>query len=179
MSWMHNSAKNNYRLLISPLSPRTVFSGLTLWRHHSWSVTSCVRVVLALWCHNRRLLLHVQIGIKAIFISEQQPWISISHQPVFTAQRVRMTCHLHLLHDGWDLLILQILWLQSFWPCWYPFMHGVHQRVHHKVCCSNSSNSYVFTAIVIRKVISYLSTKQRCIVNSWRKSGMGCADKLG
>ena len=85
MSWTHNSAKNNYRLLISPLSPRTVFSGLTLWRHQSWSVTPCVRVVLALWCHIRRLLLHVQIGIKAIFISERQPWISISHQPVFTA----------------------------------------------------------------------------------------------
>ena len=28
--------QNNYLLLILPLSLRTVFSDLVLWRHHSW-----------------------------------------------------------------------------------------------------------------------------------------------
>ena len=46
---------------------------------------------LALRRHIRRLFLHAQIGTKAIFTSELQPWISISHHPVFTASRVRMT----------------------------------------------------------------------------------------
>ena len=35
VSWKHYSAKNNDRSLISPLSLRTVFSELELWRHHS------------------------------------------------------------------------------------------------------------------------------------------------
>ena len=48
MSWKHNSAKNNYRLLISPLSLRTAFSDLVLWRHHSWSVMSHERTALVL-----------------------------------------------------------------------------------------------------------------------------------
>ena len=43
---------------------------LALWRHHSWSVTSCERGVLPLWCHIRWLFLHAQIGAKAIFINE-------------------------------------------------------------------------------------------------------------
>ena len=51
MSWTHNSAKNIHRSLISQLSPRTVVSDLTLWRHHSWSVTSHEREILALWRH--------------------------------------------------------------------------------------------------------------------------------
>ena len=49
MSWTYNYAKNNYRSLISPLSLRTAFSDLVLWRHHSWSVTSHERTALALW----------------------------------------------------------------------------------------------------------------------------------
>ena len=69
MSWAHN-VKNNYRSLISPLSLRTAFSDFVLWRHHSWSVTSHERTALALWRHIRRLLLHAQIGAKAIFTSE-------------------------------------------------------------------------------------------------------------
>ena len=69
MFWIHNSAKNNYRSLISPLSLRMVFSDLALWRHHSWSVTSRERGVLTLWRHTRRLFLHVHIGTKAIFTS--------------------------------------------------------------------------------------------------------------
>ena len=90
LSWTHNSANNNYRSLISPsLSPRTVFSDLVLWRHHSWSATSRECRVLALWRHICRLLMHAHICAKAIFTSEEQPRISISHHPVFTASRVR------------------------------------------------------------------------------------------
>ena len=70
MSWTQNSAKNIHRSLISQLSPRTVVSDLALWRHHSWSVTSRKREILALWCHICQLFLHVQIGAKAIFTSE-------------------------------------------------------------------------------------------------------------
>ena len=40
MSWTHRLATNNHRSLISPLSLRTAFSDLTLWRHHNWAVTS-------------------------------------------------------------------------------------------------------------------------------------------
>ena len=57
VSWIHNSTKNNHRLLISPLSLRTVFSALDcditpidLWRR-----------LLALWRHICRLILHAQI----------------------------------------------------------------------------------------------------------------------
>ena len=46
---------------------------LVLCRHHSWSVTSRERGVLALWRHIRRLFLHVPFGAKAIFTSEFQP----------------------------------------------------------------------------------------------------------
>ena len=67
MFWTHSSIKSNYQSLISPLSLRTVFSDLALWRHHSWSLTSHERGVLALWSHIRRLFLHVHIGAKAIF----------------------------------------------------------------------------------------------------------------
>ena len=63
-SWTHDSAKNNYRSLISPLWLRTVFSDLVFWHHHSWSVTSRERWVLALWRHIHRLFLHGQIGSK-------------------------------------------------------------------------------------------------------------------
>ena len=89
MSWTHSSAKINYRSLILPLFPRTVFSYLALWRHYSWSVTSLEHGVLALWRHIHRLFRHVQIDKKAIFTSEWRPWISISHHPVFTGLRVR------------------------------------------------------------------------------------------
>ena len=47
----HSSAKNDRRSFSSPLSPTwpmKVFSALALWRHHSWSVTSRVRKILAL-----------------------------------------------------------------------------------------------------------------------------------
>ena len=70
ISWKHNSAKNNHRWLISLLSLRTVFSDLVLWYHHSWSVTSHKRRVLALWRHIRRLFLHAQIAANTIFTSE-------------------------------------------------------------------------------------------------------------
>ena len=70
MSWTHNSPKNNHRSLISQLSPRTVVSDLALWRHHSGSVTSREREILALWRHICRLFLHAQIGTKAIFTCE-------------------------------------------------------------------------------------------------------------
>ena len=73
---------NNHWSLILPLSPRTVFSDLALWRHNNWSVTSRE---LALWRHIRRFFLHVQIGANAIFTSELQSWISIYHHLVFTA----------------------------------------------------------------------------------------------
>ena len=46
------------------------FSDLALWRHHGWSVTSREREALALWRHIPRLILHAQIGTKAIVISE-------------------------------------------------------------------------------------------------------------
>ena len=51
MWWTHNSAKNNDRSLISPLTLRTVFSDLALLRHHSWSVTSRESGDLALGRH--------------------------------------------------------------------------------------------------------------------------------
>ena len=70
MSWTHNSDKNNHRSLISQLSPRTVVSDLSLWRHHSGCVTSREREILALWRHICRLFLHAQIGANAIFTSE-------------------------------------------------------------------------------------------------------------
>ena len=63
-------SKNNHWSLIWQLSSRTVFSDLALWRHHSWSVTSRERDILALWRHIRRLFLQAQIGTKAIFTSE-------------------------------------------------------------------------------------------------------------
>ena len=62
MSWTHNSAKNNHWSLISQLSPGTVVSDLALWCHHSGSVTSREREILALWRHLRRLFSHAQIG---------------------------------------------------------------------------------------------------------------------
>ena len=58
---------------------------MALWRHHSWSVTPHECGALTLWRHIRRLFLNAQIGANAIFTSELQPWISISHHPVFTA----------------------------------------------------------------------------------------------
>ena len=70
MSCTHNSVKNIHRSLISQLLPRTVVSDLALWRHHSWSVTSREREILALWRHICLLFLHAQIGAKAIFTSE-------------------------------------------------------------------------------------------------------------
>ena len=85
MSWTHKSAKNYHRALISPLLPRAAFSDRALWRHHNWSVTSCESEILVLWRHIRRLSLHAQIGAKAIFTNEKQPWISISRHPVFTS----------------------------------------------------------------------------------------------
>ena len=70
MSRRHNSAKSNYQSLIEPLSLRTIFSDLALWRHHSWSVTSRECGVLILWRHIRRLFLYAEIGAKAMFTSE-------------------------------------------------------------------------------------------------------------
>ena len=61
---------------------------LALWHHHSWSMASRESKALALWRHIRWLFLHLQIGGKAIFTSEWQPWTSISHHPVFMAKGV-------------------------------------------------------------------------------------------
>ena len=46
------------------------FSDLPLWRYHSWPITLHERKVLLLWRHNRRLLLHGQIGTKFIFTGD-------------------------------------------------------------------------------------------------------------
>ena len=62
--------KKNHWSLISQLSPRTVVSDLPLWRHHSGSVMSREREILALWRDICRLFLQVQIGTKANFTSE-------------------------------------------------------------------------------------------------------------
>ena len=70
MSWTCHFSANNSRWLISTLSLRTAFADLTLWRHHSWSVTSHEHEALALWRHIRRLLLRPQICAEAIFTSE-------------------------------------------------------------------------------------------------------------
>ena len=89
MSWTHSSTKNNHRLFTSPLLPRKDFSALTLWRHHSWSVTSHERVILSLWRHTCRLFLHAQIGRKQSSLANNNREYPISHHPVFTAYRVR------------------------------------------------------------------------------------------
>ena len=34
LSWIYSSAKQHYRSLISPLSVRTIFSAIAVWRHH-------------------------------------------------------------------------------------------------------------------------------------------------
>ena len=81
VSWNTQFHQNNYRSLISPLSLRTVFSDLVVWRHHSWSVTSRECRTLALWRHIRRLFLHAQIGAKAIFTSEYQYLITQYSRP--------------------------------------------------------------------------------------------------
>ena len=65
-----HTVKSNYRSLVSPLSLKTVFSDLALWRHHSWSVTPREGGGTALWRHIRRSFLHGQIGVKAVFTNE-------------------------------------------------------------------------------------------------------------
>ena len=88
LCYKHNSAKkNNRRSLISPLSPKTVLPDLALWRHHSWTVMSREREVLALWCYIRPLFFHEQIGAKTVFISGITT-VNIDFSP-FTAERVR------------------------------------------------------------------------------------------
>ena len=59
MSWTHNSAKNNYRLLISPLWLRTAFSDLVvttvdLWRHTNVRHWHC-DVIFAYCCCTHKL----------------------------------------------------------------------------------------------------------------------------
>ena len=61
MSQTHNSSKNYYWSLISPLLLRTILSDLALWRHGSRAVMSPECRVLALWHHISRLFLHAQI----------------------------------------------------------------------------------------------------------------------
>ena len=53
MSWTHNSAKNNYRSLISPLSLRTAFSVLVSWRHTNVRHWHC-NVIFADCCCTRK-----------------------------------------------------------------------------------------------------------------------------
>ena len=64
------SAKNNHQSLILPMSEKTVFSDLALWRHHSWFVTLREREEIALWRHIRRAFLQAEIGAIVIFTSE-------------------------------------------------------------------------------------------------------------
>ena len=85
MSRTHNSNKNNQPSLISPLSPRTVFSDLVLWPHQGWSMMSCTPEVLTFWGHISWFFLHVPIGARVIFTSEEQLWISSFHHPVSRA----------------------------------------------------------------------------------------------
>ena len=59
-----------FRCKQSSITHFAIVADLTLWRHHSWSVTSREREALVLWRHIRRLFLHAQIGAKAIFTSE-------------------------------------------------------------------------------------------------------------
>ena len=70
MSWTNKSAKNNYWLLTSQLSPRIVFFDPILWCYQSWYVMSRECEVLALWHHIQPLFCHMQIGTKVIFTSE-------------------------------------------------------------------------------------------------------------
>ena len=74
MSRARNSAKNNYRPLISSLTHRTVFSDLALWRQYSWSVTSPKRQVLAFWHHICRLFLEAQIGAKSSLMNNNREY---------------------------------------------------------------------------------------------------------
>ena len=116
MPWAHNSATNKHWSLISPLPLTTVFSDLTLWRHHSWSVTSREREALALWRHLHRLFLHAQIGAKAVFTSEKQAWISISHHPIFTDYRVKI---IYYPTPGCDIQGFRAMGLNvQYWPRW-------------------------------------------------------------
>ena len=62
MSEHTTSLETNHRSPILQLSLRMVFSYLAWWRHHSWSVTSRKRGILALWRHIRLLFLHVPTG---------------------------------------------------------------------------------------------------------------------
>ena len=75
-----------FRWKQSPTAHFTIVAkdSISLWRHHSWSVTSQLNAK-SLWRHIRRLFLHAQIGAKAIFTCEWQPWVSISHHPISTA----------------------------------------------------------------------------------------------
>ena len=59
-----------FRYKQSSVAHFAIVADLTLWRHHSWSVTSREREALVLWRHIRRLFLHAQIGAEAIFTSE-------------------------------------------------------------------------------------------------------------
>ena len=63
-----------------------VFSDLALWRHHSWSVTSREREVLASWRHISQLFLHAHIGTKAIFTNDYNMtvWILAGNYISFT-----------------------------------------------------------------------------------------------
>ena len=66
MPWIHKSARNNHRSIISPVSQRTLISDLALWRHHT--VTSRERGIMALWRRIRWLFLHSQIGAMLIYM---------------------------------------------------------------------------------------------------------------
>ena len=63
MSWTQHSAKK-LSIVHFAIVAKEDFSELTLWCHHSWSVTSRECKVLALWRHIRRLFLHAQIWCK-------------------------------------------------------------------------------------------------------------------
>ena len=86
ISWTHNSAKK-HRSPILQLSLRTIFSDLALCRHHSWSVTSRDRGVLAFWRHIGRLFLHAPIGQRGSslvnnnreyrFLTSRYAWFSV------------------------------------------------------------------------------------------------------
>ena len=68
---------NYHGSLIPPLFPRTVFSNLAFWCHHSWPVMPWKREALVLWHHIRRLFLHAQIGANVILtrIKSESQWM--------------------------------------------------------------------------------------------------------
>ena len=89
MSWTDHSATNKHHSLILPLSLQMVFSELTLWCHHSWSVTS--RKHLASYSsivHARANCLHTMD-----MLWEKFQWIlPLSMKPISFQSKTSVVC---------------------------------------------------------------------------------------